>query len=604
MNYPESEIFPEVPATTPVLVEEARPSSAISLPEVSIESVETCSAGSLTELCEDKPSPAQFESSSTTNLEEESLDDQDTVHITISPANPPWYEERIRKKQDESFSRPFLDIPDDGWSDDDLGYDRVDIYCPNATRTCTFPSSSSLFMFFDTVYNFVSETDLSQAYKGMISPYGMNPETPPAAKSFGLVESDDSTEEDQMIAEDHEEEEKEEVFADEEEQIENDSPTNQSTLIASQLISSKDQSNNQSNLDYFDLPVYFYHGQTGFEANRELTFSPCEIVAGRYRILEKLGSAAFSDAYHAELIDNNIPLCLKVIKNNKDYFDQSLDEIKLLKLLNEQDQDDTANIVRLFDYFYYREHLFLAFELLKENLYEAFKYNATRENFPYFTLGRIQSIARQCLEALDFCHSRGIIHSDVKPENILVCSYSQTLIKLIDFGSSCFTSDHLSSYVQSRSYRAPEVLLGLAYDNKIDIWSLGCVLAELWTGEVLFLNDTIQTLLARIIGIIGPIPSEMIVRSKYGSKFFTGDFWLYDRILSERSGNVHTFVLVPKKTDLSQRLRCSDPYFLDFLSLLFTIDPDKRPTAAEALKHPFLDPSQVCYEENYPIITY
>jgi len=65
---------------------------------------------------------------------------------------------------------------------------------------------------------------------------------------------------------------------------------------------------------------------------------------------------------------------------------------------------------------------------------------------------------------------------------------------VIDFGSSCFTRDHLSSYVQSRSYRAPEVILGLPYDQKIDLWSLGAILAELLTGYVLFQNDSVPRL--------------------------------------------------------------------------------------------------------------
>lgn len=95
-----------------------------------------------------------------------------------------------------------------------------------------------------------------------------------------------------------------------------------------------------------------------------------------------------------------------------------------------------------------------------------------------------QLITRQCLEALEYLHNLGILHCDLKPENILLKSYKRCEIKIIDLGSSCFVTDNLCLYVQSRSYRAPEVILGLPYDQKIDLWSLGCILAELCSGEV------------------------------------------------------------------------------------------------------------------------
>ena len=83
--------------------------------------------------------------------------------------------------------------------------------------------------------------------------------------------------------------------------------------------------------------------------------------------------------------------------------------------------------------------------------------------------------------------------ADLKPENVLIQSYSRCQVKVIDMGSSCFTSDHLSSYVQSRSYRAPEVILGLPYGQKVDLWSLGCILAELLSGAVLLQVPALHT---------------------------------------------------------------------------------------------------------------
>lgn len=90
-------------------------------------------------------------------------------------------------------------------------------------------------------------------------------------------------------------------------------------------------------------------------------------------------------------------------------------------------------------------------------------------------------------------------------------SLTQVKVKLIDFGSSCFTTDYLNSYVQSRSYRAPEVILGLPYGPKIDVWSLGTVAAELLTGNVLFQNQSVPTMLIRMTSILGPVPVNMLL---------------------------------------------------------------------------------------------
>lgn len=155
-------------------------------------------------------------------------------------------------------------------------------------------------------------------------------------------------------------------------------------------------------------------------------------------------------------------------------------------------------------------------------------------------------------------------------------------VKIIDFGSSCFVTDHLSSYVQSRSYRAPEVILGLPYGQKIDIWSLGCVLAELWTGTVLLQNESAVTLLAKIAGVLGPFDNELLKKAKYSSKYFTSTGQLYEETKTTY------FAIKPKRTSLKARLKCEDDEFVDFLSSLLIVDSEKRPTAHEALKHGWL----------------
>lgn len=338
----------------------------------------------------------------------------------------------------------------------------------------------------------------------------------------------------------------------------------------------------------FALRVVYEAGRTGFEEAKDFQAPLGSVIAGRYQVRDYLGSAAFSSALSCTDLVTGDEVCLKVIKNNKDFVDQSLDEIKLLRYINAQGDADAHHVLRLRDYFYHREHLFLVTELLKDNLYEFQKYLADAGEAPYFTLPRVQRVAVQTLRALTFIHGKGLIHCDLKPENILIKSYSRCEVKLIDFGSSCFVTDHLSSYIQSRSYRAPEVsplsdiqavsvflfvvlpawfvlqafaqpsgwreatcsmkcafthvgrtahrrfdlqvVLGLPYGPKIDIWSLGCVLCELLTGRVLFANDSVQTMLARMQSLFGPFPQHMLDNGRDVSKYFTTKGVVYERI--------------------------------------------------------------------------
>ncbi|KAK9697071.1 hypothetical protein RND81_08G012600 [Saponaria officinalis] len=340
----------------------------------------------------------------------------------------------------------------------------------------------------------------------------------------------------------------------------------------------------EDEFETFNLKIVHRKNRTGFEEDKNFHVVLNSVIAGRYHVTEYLGSAAFSKAIQAHDLHTGMDVCVKIIKNNKDFFDQSLDEIKLLKYVNKHDPGDKYHLLRLYDYFYYREHLLIVCELLKANLYEFHKFNRESGGEVYFTMPRLQSITIQVLEALRFLHGLGLIHCDLKPENILVKSYSRCEVKVIDLGSSCFETDHLCSYVQSRSYRAPEVILGLPYDNKIDIWSLGCILAELCTGNVLFQNDSPATLLARVIGIIAPIDQGMLAKGRDTYKYFTKNHMLYER--NQETNRLE--YLIPKKTSLRHRLPMGDQGFIDFVGHLLDINPKKRPSAAEALKHPWL----------------
>jgi small GTP-binding protein len=374
--------------------------------------------------------------------------------------------------------------------------------------------------------------------------------------------------------------------------VEDGPPSSQATDPAKIMSEVQKEAQNEKiphpygNYSVFNMKVIYNPNKTGFEESAEYPMKTNQVIAGRYQILDYIGSAAFSHAVQCLDLTSGDLCCAKIIKNNKDFLDQGLDEIKLLKLINRSGDVHSNNVVEIYDYFYHKEHLFIVCELLRDNLYEVQRYLRDAGEAPYFTMPRLQKIARQCLEGLMYVHSLGLIHCDLKPENILIKSFSRCEVKVIDFGSTCFTTDHLTSYVQSRSYRAPEVILGCPYGQKIDIWSLGCILSELLTGDVLFENMSIQSLLARVQAFVGPFPKDMLQGALHTDKYFTSDFsTLFEK--EEETGQVKYHQL--PKSNLAEQMKCEDTEFVAFVEWALTIDQDKRPTAAECLTHPWFD---------------
>merc|ERR1719387_1353360 len=131
-----------------------------------------------------------------------------------------------------------------------------------------------------------------------------------------------------------------------------------------------------------------------------------------------------------------------------------------------------------------------------------------------------RNLVGQLLKALECLKQAAIIHCDLKPENILLSSTQGTHVKIIDFGSACFEGHTVYTYIQSRFYRSPEVLLGLPYTSAIDMWSLGCISAELYLGLPIFPGTSEFDQMTRIVEVLGNPPKGMLQTGRSTRKFF------------------------------------------------------------------------------------
>eukprot|EP00884_Botryococcus_braunii_P000109 jgi/Botrbrau1/10099/Bobra.20_2s0007.2 len=193
----------------------------------------------------------------------------------------------------------------------------------------------------------------------------------------------------------------------------------------------------------------------------------------------------------------------------------------------------------------------------------------------------IRHFAEQLLASLSFLQEQSVIHCDLKPENILLAGPHSSALKLIDFGSSCFMHQQIYTYIQSRFYRAPEVILGLPYSSAIDMWSLACLIGELATGQPLFPGQNEKEQLARIIEVLGLPPKSMVDTSIRRHVFFEPD----GRVkVVPIAGTEYT----PGGKDLSRAVSSTEQHFLDFMARCLEWDPDKRLQPGEAARHTWI----------------
>ncbi|ORX61485.1 kinase-like protein [Hesseltinella vesiculosa] len=301
-------------------------------------------------------------------------------------------------------------------------------------------------------------------------------------------------------------------------------------------------------------------------------------LAYRYEVLGALGQGSFGQVLKCLDHKTGNTVAIKLIRNKKRFHAQALTEVKILKKLLDWDPEDKYHTLRMTDYFYFRHHLCVACECMSMNLYEFIKKN----NFQGFSVSLIRRFAKQIVQALILLQRHRVIHCDLKPENILLKSPGRSSIKVIDFGSSCFESERVYTYIQSRFYRAPEVILGISYGMPIDMWSLGCILAELHTGIPIFPGESEQEQLACIMEVMG-VPDRYLIDQSSRKKLFF-DSHARPRPVVNSKGKRRR----PGAKPLEQVLHSNDEQFLDFVQGCLQWDPANRMTPKDALEHEWI----------------
>ncbi|KAK8845977.1 hypothetical protein M9Y10_020915 [Tritrichomonas musculus] len=299
-------------------------------------------------------------------------------------------------------------------------------------------------------------------------------------------------------------------------------------------------------------------------------------LAYRYEIVKNLGSGSFGKVIQAIDHKTKKQVAIKILLSTED----SKAEASVLAMLNKH---KCSNTIKGIDYFLFRSHACISFELLGDNLYTM----QVKDNFRPIRQSVVKEYAFQIFTGLRDCAKIGIIHCDLKPENVCLCLDDSKKIKIIDFGSSCYEDKTFRSYIQSRYYRSPEVILRLKYGPKIDVWSAALVIIELLIGEPVFPGKNEFEMLNMMEELLGPVPRSMIKASRKKKYYFNED-------LSMKS--CPTFEPRKKKITLNTLLGPdASPQLIDFLSKCLTWKPNYRITALEALDHPWLQRKNFYY---------
>lgn len=325
-----------------------------------------------------------------------------------------------------------------------------------------------------------------------------------------------------------------------------------------------------------------------------------ELLDGRYTVQAILGKGVFSTVVRALDRQNDISVAIKIIRDNEVMSRAATKEIKLLQALAEADVHDQKHVIRLLHIFVHRRHTCMVFEGLELNLRDVLRKFGKDVGISMIA---VRAYARQIFLALSLFKQCGIMHADLKPDNILVDA-THAKLKICDLGSASLVSENeVSPYLASRFYRAPELMLGCPHDTTIDTWSIGCTLFELYSGRILFPGTDNNHMLQLIQECRGRLPKSLVKKGVLADQHFditTGDFLAKSQAASI---DLVRRIAAPLKQAASVRSRLEEiaradrsmqgkdlevvRHLIDLIERCLELDPARRISPLEALSHAF-----------------
>jgi len=348
------------------------------------------------------------------------------------------------------------------------------------------------------------------------------------------------------------------------------------------------------------------------EPDGHMVYCLGDILADEYTILGVLGEGTFGRVLECWDSVARARCAVKVIRNVQKYRDAAMIEIEVLKTLSGGDPlggGESFNCITLRRAFEYRGHVCMVFDKCGPSLYDFLRANRYKPFHPSL----VQAFCKQLLVSVEYLHSLRLVHTDLKPENVLLMTNSYTgddtyrvptnhAIRLIDYGSTTFEDRHHSAVVSTRHYRAPEIILGLGWSYPCDMWSIGCIMVELLTGEALFqTHEDVEHLAMMQHALEARVPLDVARRR---SKKTRVDYFNADGLLNwpNETTDDESYAALGKTgivRSLINQYLTGEPrrLFADLVRRLLEFDPRRRITSRDAVNHPFfaLDLEKICW---------